>query len=115
MITMTAEPTTLMGREEREGPAYPLWIERLLLLCGVAQHEGWPAAEAWGTEGGLLTTLGARLQLPIAELFPLHGHGKPQKLRLPLNAYREYAATNTVDFPYYPWERDFDAPVSSDL
>ena len=36
MITMTAEPTTLMGREEREGPAYPLWIERILLLIGVA-------------------------------------------------------------------------------
>lgn len=36
MITMTAEPTTLMGREEREGSTYPLWIERLLLLCGVA-------------------------------------------------------------------------------
>ena len=36
MITMTAEPTTLMGREEREGTAYPLWIERLLLLIGVA-------------------------------------------------------------------------------
>ena len=36
MITMSAEPTTLMGREEREGPAYPLWIERLLLLIGVA-------------------------------------------------------------------------------
>ena len=36
MITMTAEPTTLMGREEREGTAYPLWIERFLLLCGVA-------------------------------------------------------------------------------
>ena len=35
MITMSAEPTTLMGREEREGPAYPLWIERLLLLIGV--------------------------------------------------------------------------------
>ena len=36
MITMSAEPTTLMGREEREGAAYPLWIERLLLLIGVA-------------------------------------------------------------------------------
>lgn len=36
MITMSAEPTTLMGREEREGPAYPLWIERFLLLIGVA-------------------------------------------------------------------------------
>ena len=36
MITMSAEPTTLMGREERAGPAYPLWIERLLLLIGVA-------------------------------------------------------------------------------
>ncbi len=36
MITMSAEPTTLMGREEREGTAYPLWIERLLLLIGVA-------------------------------------------------------------------------------
>ena len=35
MMTMSAEPTTLMGREEREGPAYPLWIERLLLLIGV--------------------------------------------------------------------------------
>jgi len=36
MMTMSAEPTTLMGREEREGPAYPLWIERILLLIGVA-------------------------------------------------------------------------------
>ena len=36
MITMSAEPTTLMGREEREGTAYPLWIERLLLMIGVA-------------------------------------------------------------------------------
>ena len=36
MITMSAEPTTLMGREEREGTAYPLWIERFLLLIGVA-------------------------------------------------------------------------------
>ena len=35
MIAMSTEPTTLMGREEREGPAYPLWIERLLLLIGV--------------------------------------------------------------------------------
>ena len=36
MITMSAGPTTLMGREDREGTAYPLWIERLLLLIGVA-------------------------------------------------------------------------------
>ncbi|HII77801.1 MAG TPA: hypothetical protein HA267_02135 [Candidatus Poseidonia sp.] len=32
---MSDEATTLMGREEREGSAYPLWIERLLLLGGV--------------------------------------------------------------------------------
>ena len=35
MIVMSDEATTLMGREEREGSAYPLWIERLLLLGGV--------------------------------------------------------------------------------
>ena len=35
MIAMSSEPTTLMGREEREGKAYPLWVERLLLLSGV--------------------------------------------------------------------------------
>jgi hypothetical protein len=35
MIAMSSEPTTLMGREEREGKAYPLWIERLLLLGSV--------------------------------------------------------------------------------
>ena len=36
MITMSAEPTTLMGREEREGTADPLWMERRLLLIGAA-------------------------------------------------------------------------------
>ena len=34
--------------------------------------------------------------------------GKSQKLRLPLTEYRQYAKDNIVDFPYYPWERDFE-------
>ena len=87
-----------------------------MLVEGMPQHEGWPGLERWASEAKLLdSTLGQRLELPITELFPLHGLGKPQKLRLPLPTYREYAASNEVDFPYYPWERDFDQPASRDL
>ena len=87
-----------------------------LLITGVPQHEGWPAATAWSSEEAFAQSpLGRRLELPITELFALHGYGKPQRLSLPLSVYREYAATNTVDFPYYPWERSFDSPASRDL
>ena len=65
-------------------------------------------------ESRFLASHGERLHLPITELFALHGYGKPQKLRLPLVTYREYARTNHVDFPYYPWERDFDSPEWAD-
>ena len=87
-----------------------------LIVTGVPEHEGWPAASGWRSETALVeSSLGERLMLPITELFPLHGFGKPQKVKLPLRTYREYASTNTVDFPYYPWEREFDEPVSSNL
>ena len=32
---MSAEATTLMGREEALGKPYPLWMERLFLLAAV--------------------------------------------------------------------------------
>ena len=81
------------------------------VLVGVPAAEGWPAASTWPSEAAFVEELGAHLQLPIAELFPAHGMGKPQKLRLPLDEYRAYASSNTVDFPYYPWERDFDSEL----
>lgn len=85
------------------------------VLLGVSAAEGWPAASTWPSEAAFVEELGAHLQLPIAELFPAHGMGKPQKLRLPLDEYRTYACTNTVDFPYYPWERDFDSELWASL
>ena len=87
-----------------------------MLITGVPQHEGWPAAQVWSQEESFVqSALGKQLELPITELFALHGYGKPQKLSLPLAVYREYAATNNVDFPYYPWERSFDTPAGHDL
>ena len=44
-----------------------------LLLTGVPEHEGWPAAARWVSEASLVDgpgELGARLTLPITELFP---------------------------------------------
>ena len=35
MMAMSTETTTLMGREEKIGSPYPLWMERLLLVVGV--------------------------------------------------------------------------------
>ena len=32
MIHMSTDTTTLMGRNEEQGKAFPLWIERLLLV-----------------------------------------------------------------------------------
>lgn len=76
------------------------------ILKGVAETEGWPIREKWTDEKRLLQEHSGLL-LPITELFPVHGMGKAQKIRLPLKCYAEYARENTVDFPYYPWERDF--------
>lgn len=81
------------------------------LIRGVADGEKWRAAEEWASEAAFLASMGESLQLPITELMPAHGMGKPQKLRLRLHEYRAYAAENVVDFPYYPWERDFDGEV----
>ena len=49
----------------------------------------------------------ASMRVPVTELVPMHGMGKSMKLSVPLDTYAEYAASNQVDFPYYPWERDF--------
>tara|TARA_Y100000813_G_C23866831_1_gene213798 strand:- start:240 stop:494 length:255 start_codon:yes stop_codon:yes gene_type:complete len=59
MIVMSDEATTLMGREEREGSAYPLWIERLLLLGGVvvfALFRSDVSASVDHTIGGVVVT-----------------------------------------------------------
>eukprot|EP00747_Dinoflagellata_sp_TGD_P208782 gnl/TRDRNA2_/TRDRNA2_82226_c0_seq1.p1 gnl/TRDRNA2_/TRDRNA2_82226_c0~~gnl/TRDRNA2_/TRDRNA2_82226_c0_seq1.p1 ORF type:complete len:445 (+),score=85.10 gnl/TRDRNA2_/TRDRNA2_82226_c0_seq1:86-1420(+) len=81
---------------------------RPCILLGVPEAEGWPARDTWADEDRFLQEYGESLQLPITELFPTHGMGKAQKLRVPLRAYQQYAVENEVDFPYYPWERDFE-------
>ena len=51
-----------------------------MLITGVPQHEGWPAAQVWSQEESFVqSALGKQLELPITELFALHGYGKPQK------------------------------------
>ena len=70
MIVMSDEATTLMGREEREGSAYPLWIERLLLLGGVvvfALFRSDVLASVDHTIGGVVVTY---IVFPMA-LFPI--------------------------------------------
>ncbi|KAL3893324.1 MAG: hypothetical protein SGPRY_014310 [Prymnesium sp.] len=79
-----------------------------LVIEGMGSAEGWPIARSCADEASFLSAMGDSLQLPITELLPTHGMGKPQKLRLRLREYRAYAEENEVDFPYYPWERDFD-------
>ena len=87
------------------GGAPPGWSAPWL-ASGVPEGEGWPAAERWRGEAAFSARY-AHLEVPITELFPVHGLGKAQKVSLPLPQYLEYAAENEVDFPYYPWERDF--------
>lgn len=82
-----------------------------LVIEGMGSAEGWPIASSCADEASFLSAMGDSLQLPITELLPTHGMGKPQKLRLRLREYRAYAEENEVDFPYYPWERDFDREV----
>eukprot|EP00746_Dinoflagellata_sp_MGD_P102597 gnl/MRDRNA2_/MRDRNA2_42040_c0_seq1.p1 gnl/MRDRNA2_/MRDRNA2_42040_c0~~gnl/MRDRNA2_/MRDRNA2_42040_c0_seq1.p1 ORF type:complete len:461 (+),score=114.76 gnl/MRDRNA2_/MRDRNA2_42040_c0_seq1:31-1413(+) len=97
-----------LTREAFEEKFCALPAGRPCILTGVAEAEGWPIREKWTDEKQLLKEQSGLL-LPITELFPVHGMGKAQKIRLPLKHYAEYARENTVDFPYYPWERDFPA------
>lgn len=72
-------PETLMGREERRGPAAPLWLERVLLalvvtgvvVAGPAVHDALGTGWAWGVAAyaglalvllGLSESLGRWLQ-----------------------------------------------------
>lgn len=74
-----AAPETLMGREERPGPAAPLWLERALLalvvtgvvVAGPTMHEALGTGWAWGVAAyaglalvllGLSESLGRWLQ-----------------------------------------------------
>lgn len=89
-----------------DAEAFEELVELPCVLEGVAEVEDWPVASCW-TSQETFCAANAGANVPVTELFPLHGLGKPQKLSVPLEAYAKYAQTNKVDFPYYPWERDF--------
>ena len=97
--------------EYRPGGAPP-GLSAPWLVRGVPEAEGWPAAERWRGEAAFAERY-AGLEVPLTELFPVHGLGKAQKVSLPLPQYLEYAGENSVDFPYYPWERDFKGPQAA--
>jgi len=61
-----ATPQTLMGREERLGPAAPLWLERVLLalvvigvvLAGPTVHNALGTGWGWGIVAYVSLALG---------------------------------------------------------
>eukprot|EP00927_Polykrikos_kofoidii_P041548 TRINITY_DN35420_c0_g1_i1.p1 TRINITY_DN35420_c0_g1~~TRINITY_DN35420_c0_g1_i1.p1 ORF type:complete len:867 (-),score=124.46 TRINITY_DN35420_c0_g1_i1:412-2691(-) len=81
-------------------------VDTPCVLEGVAEAEQWPCAKRWSSQRDFCAE-NADITVPITELFAVHGLGKPQRLGVPLRHYVEYAQTNEVDFPYYPWEREF--------
>ena len=79
---------------------------------GAAQAEEWPALEKWEDKATFLEQY-PDVPLHITEIFPLSSEfGKAQMIRLPAALYLAYSADNDVDFPFYPFERDFDSETA---
>eukprot|EP00929_Paragymnodinium_shiwhaense_P084051 TRINITY_DN44924_c0_g2_i2.p1 TRINITY_DN44924_c0_g2~~TRINITY_DN44924_c0_g2_i2.p1 ORF type:complete len:757 (-),score=102.71 TRINITY_DN44924_c0_g2_i2:184-2454(-) len=95
-----------LAYEDLTDEQFEAWADTPFVIDNVAQAEGWPARYKWSSEEAFVAD-NADVMMPITELFPLHGFGKPQRVSLPLRHYVDYARTNEVDFPYYCWEREF--------
>ena len=81
------------------------------IASGAAEQGSWPALKKWVNEETISEAYGD-VPLHITEVFPMGGFGKAHAIRLPLALYLKYAKENEVDFPYYPFERDFDSETA---
>jgi len=77
-----------------------------VIIRGIPEKEGWPAASKWSSEEKLMSHYG-HLQLKVFDIRPVSGMGKPYELRLPLFYFKQYCDTNTADSPFYGFEYDF--------
>jgi histone arginine demethylase JMJD6 len=85
-----------------------------VIIQGVVEKYNWPASERWSSIDSLNTYYGSML-FKITELVSPLGMGKPYPVRLPLSLYIEYCQNNTVDFPYYLFDRNLSHPERKQL
>jgi hypothetical protein len=78
------------------------------ILKHLARTERWPALSLWGSADSF-TQRFADVPVHMTEMFEASGLGKAHKIRVPVSQYVAYARENTADFPYYPFERCFEA------
>lgn len=67
-MDMSAEATTLMGREEALGKSYPLWMERMFLLTAVLTFVYSHSSVREAVDHDLLGPLVAYIAYPLALL-----------------------------------------------
>jgi len=77
------------------------------IITNLAKFEGWPALEKWKDVSSFCYHYG-NIPVHITEMFDVTGLGKAYPIRIPTKMYCEYAQNNNVDFPFYPFERDFE-------
>jgi len=77
------------------------------VIEGVPQAEGWPCATKWNGQEAFMSKYG-QLPVQVTEMGSFHGLGKPFRVELSLQEYAAYAGSNTADWPFYVWERNFE-------
>lgn len=83
-------------------------VGRLCILRNMANFYDWPALEKWRDAETFVHNYGD-IPIHITEMFDVTGLGKAFGVRIPLSKYiNEYAKENEADFPFYPFERDFE-------
>ena len=88
------------------------------ILTGVPQKEGWGIAgagliprgktksQSWLSPASFLAAHG---DLPVHMTEHFNHFGQKRDWRVPAKEYVKYAKENSADFPYYPFERDFES------
>ncbi|KAJ9459244.1 Bifunctional arginine demethylase and lysyl-hydroxylase psr-1 [Diplonema papillatum] len=86
---------------------------RPVIAVGAAAEDDWAAMRKWSAQEVFEECYGG-VPLHITEMCMAGEFGKPYPVRLPTRLYLQYAQDNEVDFPYYPFERDFDSEAAED-
>ncbi|CAD7933791.1 unnamed protein product [Amoebophrya sp. A120] len=80
------------------------------ILKYMAEWENWSCKDKWKTPEEFQKHHGDT-PIHITEFFPPDSNVKPYKVRIPIKDYISYARETQADFPWYPFERDFDTTV----
>eukprot|EP00038_Savillea_parva_P026521 m.54869 g.54869 ORF g.54869 m.54869 type:complete len:437 (+) comp7562_c0_seq1:209-1519(+) len=76
------------------------------MLTGVVDADEWRATTRWSSSEAFIEHYGS-VPVKVWDIASLSGFGKPMPVHLPIELYHEYAETNTADFPYYVFLKEF--------